>query len=781
MPHIMTLSTDPQAGPAARASTGQAEPSLSSVANPDGASKASDDKSGAISLNPDSKASPDPETTLEPRQKPSPASAQDPDATLKADNRPGLEAALRASPKTPQNAKLDAGPEADPSAGSSGKAAASKNAELGSGPGASIGAAAGAEASEASETMNKLKTSGSPEALTAPEAPKSSEASTISETSKSPSASAASEASETSEVSKAENSDPSKGLPDPVADFDPERPMAPDAPFNIASLLTLAAARHPDRLAVVTRRGADCLDRVALTYAELDRDSTIFAAALSRSGLDPGDRVIVMVPTGLDFFVVVFGLFKASLVPVMVDPGMGLKRMLRCLAEGRPRGLVGIKLAHLASFVLPRFFKTIKRRVTLGVALTRGTLSLRSELVKGALNPPEAPKPATVASDAAAVLFTSGATGPAKGAIYTHSMFMAQVGLIRHGFGMADGGVDLATFPLFSLFSSALGLTAVIPNMNPVKPGSADPWKIISAIEEEGATSLFASPALLSVLSSHAKETGTKLPGLTRVISAGAPVQPFLAASFTEALDPKAKLLTPYGATEAMPLTCIDAKEIAMVRGMTEQGFGMCVGKPLPGHEVVIIPITDQPLESFNPAKLMGAGEIGEITARGPVVSQGYFERPEETRLSLMKGPDGQIWRRMGDLGWRDAQGRIWFCGRKSQRVVTSQGTFFTICCEAVFNNHPKVRRSALVGVGVDTKPVVVVEPNSRISKKAWPAMVEELKALARTNPRTRTINTFLRKNSFPVDIRHNAKISREKLAVWATKMLAMPDNHKLT
>jgi acyl-CoA synthetase (AMP-forming)/AMP-acid ligase II len=463
----------------------------------------------------------------------------------------------------------------------------------------------------------------------------------------------------------------------------------------------------------------------------------------------------------------------------MVDPGMGLKRMLRCLAEGRPQGLVGVRLAHLASFVLPRFFKTIKRRATLGRALTRGTLSLRTELIKGAVSPPRAPAPTTIASDPAAVLFTSGATGPAKGAVYTHAMFLAQVGLIRHGFGIADGGVDLATFPLFSLFSAALGLTAVIPNMNPTKPGSADPKKIVSAIEDEKATSLFASPALLSVLSTHARETGLKLSGLTRVISAGAPVRPLLVASFTEALDPAAKLLTPYGATEAMPLTSIEAKEIAMVRGMTEQGFGMCVGRPLPGHEVVIIPITDQALESINPAKLMGMGEIGEITARGPVVSQGYFERPEETKLSLIKGPDGRVWRRMGDLGWRDAQGRVWFCGRKSQRVVTSQGTFFTICCEAVFNNHPKVRRSALVGVGAPTVPVVVVEPEERISKKAWPAMVEELQALARTNPRTRTINTFLLKNSFPVDIRHNAKISRERLSSWAAKALIMPESRE--
>ena len=436
----------------------------------------------------------------------------------------------------------------------------------------------------------------------------------------------------------------------------------------------------------------------------------------------------------------------------------------------------------MASYIVPRYFLTLKKRVALGMAIRKGTLSLKAELSKAAVSgsaPAEPVLAPTKACDPAAVLFTSGATGPAKGAVYTHSMFLAQVGLIRDSFGISEGGVDLATFPLFSLFSAALGITAVIPNMNPVKPGSADPKKIVSAIEEEKATSLFASPALLSVLANHASETGLKLSTLTRVISAGAPVQPQLAASFESCLSSDARLLTPYGATEAMPLTSIDAKEIAVVRGMTEQGFGMCVGKPLPGHKIIIIAISDSKLDSIAQAKIMGVGEIGEIVAKGPVVSQAYFERPEETKMSLISGPDGQIWRRMGDLGWQDAQGRVWFCGRKSQRVVTSQGTFFTICCEAVFNNHPKVRRSALVGVGGSPRPVVVVETSSSVSKKAWPAMVEELKALARANPRTRTIKTFLKSGRFPVDVRHNAKISREKLAAWAEKILILPNDAK--
>ncbi|MDR2386225.1 MAG: AMP-binding protein [Deltaproteobacteria bacterium] len=541
--------------------------------------------------------------------------------------------------------------------------------------------------------------------------------------------------------------------------------------FNVASLLTESAKSHPDRVAVKSRRGPDTLGRSFLTYAQLDRDSSILGQVLGRGPLEVGDRVVVMVPPGSDFFVVIFGLFKAGLVPVMVDPGMGLKRMLLCLSESKPRGLIGVKRAQLGSLLMPRYFTGIKQRITLGSRFFWGGQSFRKILLEGA-GPENLPGPvATLADQAAGILFTSGATGLAKGTIYTHAMFRAQVKLIRETYGLTEGGIDLATFPLFSLFSTALGLTAVIPNMNPVKPGKTDPRKILVALNEENCTSVFASPALLSRLTSYATENKITFGTLKRVISAGAPIVPKVAIDFANTMGPEGRLFTPYGATEGMPLTSIDSREIAQVRGMNEQGFGVCVGKVVADHQMAVIPISDAPLTAFTEEQKLPMGEVGEFVAQGPVVALNYFERPKETALSLTKGPDGQIWRRMGDLGWQDAQGRMWFCGRKSQRVVSGKNVFFTISCEAIFNNHPKVLRSALVGVGPagQAQPVMIIEPRpKRLSAKAWTELVEELKALGRINPRTMAIKLFLLYRNFPVDIRHNAKINREKLALWA-------------
>jgi acyl-CoA synthetase (AMP-forming)/AMP-acid ligase II len=557
----------------------------------------------------------------------------------------------------------------------------------------------------------------------------------------------------------------------------PDSPLAtlpdPKEPYNIAEVLTEASLLTPEAAAVVSP-WPDSEGRFELSFAELERDSQIFAAALREDlGLAAGERVLVMVEQGLNFYITVFALFKAGLVPVMVDPGMGLKRMLACLSEGRPSALIGIKKAHFLSLLFPGYFKNIKTRVTIGRRLGWGGANF-SDLLKDKSRA-GLPTEKTSGTDTAAVLFTSGATGPPKGVIYTHHMFHAQVQAIRSYFGHLPGGRELVTFPLFGLFTPGLGLTSVIADMDPVRPGSADPQKILDTVKEERITSLFASPALLSRLSGHLRETREKLGGVKLIISAGAPAQPSLIASLSSVLDSDAKLLTPYGATEAMPLTMMDADEIAKARGMTEQGFGMCVGSPLPGCQIKVIGISEHPLNSFSEKDVLPQGEVGELVARGPMVAECYFELPQATALTMLLGPDGQPWRRMGDVGWRDVRGFLWFCGRKSQRVTTEHSTLFTVPCESIFLNHPLVARAALVGIGEPghMHPVIIIEPSQKLSRARWKNMVSELLALAKANPRTRTITTFLRKNSFPLDIRHNAKISREKLTVWAKRELS--------
>jgi len=488
-------------------------------------------------------------------------------------------------------------------------------------------------------------------------------------------------------------------------------------------------------------------------------------------GIGRGIRTVLMVKPSLNFFIIIFALFKTGAVPVVVDPGMGLKRMIGCLKESRPQGFIGIPLAHLVRMLYPAFFKTVKIWVTVGRRWFWGGHTLKKLMQK-----PWEPYPVskTLKNDTAAILFTTGSTGPAKGAVYTHGNFDAQLRQIKTHLGISANEIDLSTFPLFALFWPALGITSVIPDMDPTKPALADPQKIIDTITDQGVTSMFASPALLNRLGKFGKHKGVKLLSLKRVISAGAPVSPANIKQFSSMLGEGAEIHTPYGATEAVPIISIRSNEILHeTKHLSEKGYGNCVGYPINDIAIRLIKISDNPIEQWSDDLVVRDGEMGEITVKGDLVTRQYFEKPDADMMAKIK-QGNEIWHRMGDLGWRDKKGRIWFCGRKSHRVITKDTTLFTIPCEAIFNQHPKVFRSALVGVGPtkNKKPIICVELNEGDNQANKKDLTSELVEMAKQNEMTKNIETVLYHKSFPVDIRHNSKIFREKLAIWAGKKL---------
>lgn len=554
--------------------------------------------------------------------------------------------------------------------------------------------------------------------------------------------------------------------------MDTDISQSPPSVINVAAHLRQMARTHPYKRAVVFPFGRDQQGRVAythLTFRQLDIESDCLAAGLDSIGISRGVRTILMVTPSLEFFTIVFALFKIGAIPVIVDPGMGVKRMLECLKETRAQAMIGIPKAHVLRVFSPSYFKTVTVTVTVGTRWFWGGTSLR-QLRSQTWEP--YPMAKTMCDEIAAILFTTGSTGPAKGVFYTHGVFDAQVRHIQARFGITPEDIDLASFPLFSLFDPALGMTAVIPDMDPTRPADADPKKIVEAIVNHGITTLFASPALLNRVGRYGKEADIKLPSLNRVITAGAPASPDIVERFAGMLTDGAQIHTGYGATEAMPVSVFGSDEILhTTRKLTEQGFGMCVGPPLSGVDVRIICINDGPISTWTDDLAVPSGDIGEIIVRGEQVTSGYYNRPDDDALSKIK--DGNtFWHRMGDLGWIDKKGRIWFCGRKSHRVITETQTLFTIPCEAIFNTHPKVFRSALVGIGPEGRkqPVICVELEPGLREDRQHFIREELADLAKTSPMTEEITTFLFHPGFPVDIRHNSKIFREKLTVWAEK-----------
>ena len=642
------------------------------------------------------------------------------------------------------------------------------------------------------------------------------------------------------------------------------------------------AARQPLTAALKVPRGrtrTGDIDYLTLSFAELAAEVATWQADLTARGVRPADRVLVMVRPGLPLIAAAFALFSLGAVPIVIDPGMGLKSFLACVARSQPRVLLGIPLARVISRVYRKTFRSVEIRVPASGSATGRLRRLRRPSQISDLKSQmaaDAPLAASAATDLAAILFTSGSTGAPKGVCYTHGMFDAQVELIRATYDIRPGEIDLPLLPLFALFNPALGMTTIVPEIDPSRPASVDPKKIIQAIRQEGVTSSFGSPTLWRKIALHCHAHQIALPTLKRVLCAGAPVPPDLWDLMTPVL-PHGMLHSPYGATEVLPVSSISGAEVlAGTAAATSRGAGTCVGRPLSANQVKIIALAEGPLATV---RELACGQIGEIIVSGPTVTHSYDGLPEATaaakiqsapcggfeisnlksenaaaelsgrsQISKLKpksavvAPFGQtqssnlkseisaaesaeiskhksqipattpaqipnaqvdaagavpfqisdlksqmmttqeaaeaaccvvIWHRLGDLGYLDGEGRLWFCGRKVERVETVDGPLYTEQIEPLFNAHPSVRRCALIGLGERgrQRPAVVIEPTdwslAETSNECRP-FARELRLLAQNAPQTEGIKLFYFLKAFPVDVRHNAKIHRLSLAQWA-------------
>jgi acyl-CoA synthetase (AMP-forming)/AMP-acid ligase II len=569
----------------------------------------------------------------------------------------------------------------------------------------------------------------------------------------------------------------------------------------------------PTQTAIIAPAGRDRAGRVnyrQLTFTELDHDSDCLARGLVRMGVTPGTKLVLFVPFSIEFITLTFALFKAGAVVVLIDPGMGRSNIFQCLEEIQPDGFVAIPRVHAIRSVFRRRFRSARFNVTVGRRWFWGGVTY-DQLRGEEWTPFEIV--ATRATDPAAVIFTSGSTGPPKGVLYEHGMFNAQVDLIRDFYGIRPGEIELPGFPLFGLFNAAMGVTTVIPDMDPTRPAEVDPAKIVEAIRDQQVTQAFGSPAFWNRVGRYCVELGITFPTVRRALSAGGPVPNHVLERMSRVLTAEgADLHTPYGATESLPVASIGAREVlSTTAAQTRRGAGTCVGRTFPHVEVRIIDIADGPITSLDQARELPPGEIGEIIVRSPSVTREYFQRPDATRLAKIPDPLGadfgfsildfgldserklesriqnpkskiaSFWHRMGDVGYLDADGLLWFCGRKAHVVETSGGRMYSVCCEAIFDEHPDVYRSALVGVGSKPRqePVIIVEPEAGRfprSQDDEARMRRELLELATANPLTASIRTVLFHPSLPVDTRHNVKINREALAAWAASRLAHND-----
>ena len=554
--------------------------------------------------------------------------------------------------------------------------------------------------------------------------------------------------------------------------------------MNVSDFLQQQAAEQPESIAIAEpikgrwqRRDLPLKERYrCMTFKELAEDSTRLAAGLQAMGVTPGTRLALMIPPSCEFVSWVFALFKAGVVTVLIDPGMGKKNMINCLQRVKTDGFVGISPVQAIRTVLRFKFPTARMNVTVGRRWFWGgptSDQLRqtspNQYTTFTANP----------QDPAAIIFTTGSTGTPKGVHYCHQNFYHQVLQIQQQYQIAPGERDLPAFPLFGLFNAAMGVATIIPEMDPTRPAHVNPENIIIPIQDWEVTQSFGSPALWETVGKYCEAHQTRMPSLRRILSAGAPVPPRVLQRMRNAMAEDGDMHTPYGATESLPVATISATEVlSETAAQTAIGRGTCVGNKFNGIDWRVIDIHDSEFNDISETVELDRGQIGELIVRGNVVTSHYVTHEQETRLHKIKDADS-FWHRMGDVGYLDDENRFWFCGRKAHRVELTDQTVFTIPSEAIINQHQRVYRCAIVGVdnlGIQEAALIVeCWPEHQVqSRKDEQQLLEELRELASSNTLTTCLKHFLIRDALPVDIRHNAKIFREKLAVWAKEKLGL-------
>jgi len=496
----------------------------------------------------------------------------------------------------------------------------------------------------------------------------------------------------------------------------------------------------------------------SITFADLHRRVLGCVDALHRRGVRPGDRVGVLVPPGIDLVTVVYACWRLGAATVIADRGLGLRGLGAALRSARVQAVVGVGPAL--------------RVATVGRWAPGASLIPVAEVLTG--DPQAARRLAEPGRDAlAAVLFTSGATGPAKGVRYTHRQLEAQRDALMATYGITADDRLVAAFAPFSLYGPAMGIMSALPDVDVTAPATLTASALESVCAAVGATLVFASPAALDNVVATAPST--VLPALSRVrtiMSAGAPV-PLPLLEQVAQLAPEATVHTPYGMTEVLPVADVDLDALRQAA----DGRGVCVGRPVEGCMVMIA------APGYGAVEPLDDGVTGEVLVHAPWCSAGYDVLADTQRRAR---PTVEVtWHRSGDLGHRDEAGRLWIEGRVVHGITTAQRLVTPVPLEWSAQRVPGVRRAAAVGVGPEGRQqiVVVVEPSTSPGRRRRSRRVDVALAQADTAAAVRAavqhdhpglaVAAVLETSAMPVDIRHNAKIDRTALARAADQLLS--------
>jgi acyl-CoA synthetase (AMP-forming)/AMP-acid ligase II/pimeloyl-ACP methyl ester carboxylesterase len=525
--------------------------------------------------------------------------------------------------------------------------------------------------------------------------------------------------------------------------------------------------------AIIPKVSGSFLQYRQVTFREIKARINQYSRGLAELGVTAGHRVLMLVPPGEDFLALTYAVMSRGAVPCFVDPGVGREKLFKCIKDCDPHVLIGTPKAHLLRLRGKRLFPSLFLSIWTSEVSAFGGVALNyfKRFSASEISPLESPY------GIAMIAFTSGATGTPKGVIFSNEMIETQLEIFIKNFEFSAGEKDLPLLPIFSIFSSAMGVSSVFAPIDPARPLQLDPSIIIRIIQDLGVQSSFGSPTLWDKISEYGMRHAEKLVSIKRILMAGAPVSDLI-FNRVSALIPNGHASTPYGATESLPVTQGIKDQIINYRDIRASAGekGTPVGVPISQCQVRVIELAPAVVKDISETVALDAFCIGEIIVKGKHVSPAYLNRVDANLQGKIKD-DQEFWHRIGDVGYLDNEGRIYYCGRKSHVVFSAERTYYPDPVENIFNDHPKVRRSALVSVGKGSAGYqiagVAIEPiagHFPKNSKQQSEFLEQLLELAKSDVVTSGIKNFYFIESFPVDARHNAKIFRDVLSEQITK-----------
>lgn len=531
-----------------------------------------------------------------------------------------------------------------------------------------------------------------------------------------------------------------------------DAPAAVSAPESwVPTWAALDERAHDDATAFV-----DGATGERTSFHELHRRVMGIARGLGELGLQPGERVAMLVPPSVDLVAAVYAVWRAGGVTVVADRGLGLRGLGRAVRGARVDWVIGPPQALAAARALR--WAPGAYRIAVGPKPSMGAVATLDDLSRSAAVMPPVPAP----DDPAAVLYTSGATGPAKGVRYRHHQLAAQRDALANTYGITRADSLVAAFAPFALYGPALGIASTIPDVDVTKPGTLTAEALGAACDSVDATIVFASPAALANVVRTSSGVDARLSRVRLALSAGAPV-PVATLRAMSALTPGAGWHTPYGMTECLPVADVSLTQIETA-GV---GRGVCVGHPVAGVDVMIAPL------GFDASSVVSSVEVattGEVLVRAPWLSDGYDRRWATERDARPADAAGLRWHRSGDVGHVDAEGRLWIEGRSVHVIQSDAGPVTPVPVEvAVEAAVAGVQRCAAAGIGpVGCQQLVVV-----VERAGDDGLTDASVAAAVRSAVDHPVAAVLQVSALPVDIRHNTKIDRTLVARWAGGVLS--------